>query len=121
MRRTRVSSRRPEWSDRLVNSQTENLFGFSRKELLAHRDGYFGDPHVRPMVSAPSLSIFAYTRTLGAERFLVVLNFSETPVTYTLPGGLKVGALLLSNTAGTEHGGDALHLAGWEARVYKLQ
>jgi PAS domain S-box-containing protein len=50
----------------LVNSQTENLFGFSREELLGqtieilipkryhgkhpgHRDGYFVDPHVRPM------------------------------------------------------------------------
>jgi len=50
----------------LVNSQTENLFGFPRNELLGkaiealiprrfhakhpgHRDGYFADPHVRPM------------------------------------------------------------------------
>ncbi len=50
----------------LVNSQTERLFGFNREELLGerievlipkrfrghhgdHRDGYFGDPHVRPM------------------------------------------------------------------------
>ncbi len=50
----------------LVNTQTERLFGFSREELLGkpievliparfhahhggHRDGYFADPHVRPM------------------------------------------------------------------------
>lgn len=50
----------------LVNSQTEKLFGFTRAELLGksieilvskrfhgqhpgHRDGYFTDPHVRPM------------------------------------------------------------------------
>jgi protein-histidine pros-kinase len=50
----------------LVNSQTEKLFGFSREELLGelieilipkrfrgqhpgHRDGYFANPHVRPM------------------------------------------------------------------------
>src|SRR5260370_37981493 len=56
----------------LVNSQTEKLFGFSREELLGnpieiliprrsngkhpgHRDGYFADPHVRPMVAGLEL------------------------------------------------------------------
>jgi len=56
----------------LVNSQTEKLFGFTREELLGkpieilipgrfhakhpgHRDGYFGDPHVRPMGAGVSL------------------------------------------------------------------
>jgi PAS domain S-box-containing protein len=50
----------------LVTTQTEKLFGFSREELLGrtiemliparfhgkhpgHRDGYFTDPHIRPM------------------------------------------------------------------------
>ena len=50
----------------LVNAQTERLFGYPREELLGHRievlvpprfrqahsgqrDGYFGDPRVRPM------------------------------------------------------------------------
>ena len=66
-------------------------------------------------------SIFAYTRTLGTETYLIALNFGATPVTYTLPTGMRPGALLLGNLArpGSEQG--ALHLAGWEARVYKLQ
>src|SRR6266545_643196 len=50
----------------LVNSQTENLFGYTREELLEqpieilaparfrashskHRAGFFADPHTRPM------------------------------------------------------------------------
>jgi PAS domain S-box-containing protein len=65
----------------LVNSQTEKLFGFSREELLGkaieflipdrfhakhpgHRDGYFSDPHVRPM--GVGLQLFG-VRKLGIE------------------------------------------------------
>jgi oligo-1,6-glucosidase len=65
-------------------------------------------------------SIFAYTRTLGRERFLVVLNFAGAPVAYALPDSLKAETLVLSNVATTEQHTATLHLAGWEARVYKL-
>ncbi len=63
--------------------------------------------------------IYAYTRTLGAERFLVVLNFSRTPVQYVLPKGVKPGALVLANlprVAAPET--DTLQMRPWEARVY---
>ena len=84
----------------------------------AHRAFVYGDyrdldpqhPHV-----------FAYTRTLGDDRLLVVLNFSQDPVTYTLPESLHAGALLLANHAETHEQDTAeLHLAGWDARVYRL-
>jgi PAS domain S-box-containing protein len=65
----------------LVNAQTEALFGFARTELLgqpvetlvperfrdvhvAHRDGYFEDPRMRPM--GASLELFARRRD-GSE------------------------------------------------------
>ena len=63
--------------------------------------------------------IFAYTRTLGPERFLVVLNFSRTPVEYVLPGGVKPRTLVLGNlphTGAAET--SALKLQPWEARIY---
>ena len=66
------------------------------------------DPHV-----------FAYTRTLGAETYLVGLNFSPVPVEYTLPGGLKAGHLVIANYNGEQEGAAVLQLKGWEARVYK--
>jgi oligo-1,6-glucosidase len=65
-------------------------------------------------------TIFAYTRTMGSEIYLVVLNFSEGAVAYNLPGGVKVGQLVISNLGKTEDRGSVLHLKGWEARVYKL-
>ena len=64
--------------------------------------------------------IFAYTRVNGAEKYLVVLNFSTDAVTYQLPSGIKAGRLVISNLGSTNEAGDVLHLKGWEARVYKF-
>ena len=64
--------------------------------------------------------IFAYTRTLGNDKYLIVLNFSEGAVSYNLPAGLKAGQLVISNLRKTDDKGETLHLKGWEARVYKL-
>jgi oligo-1,6-glucosidase len=64
--------------------------------------------------------IFAYTRVNGAEKYLVVLNFSTDAVTYKLPNGIKAGQLVISNLGKTDEKGETLQLKGWEARVYKF-
>ena len=64
-------------------------------------------------------SIFAYTRTLGGETWLVVLNFSGAPVEYTLPGNLKAANLAIGNMEGLKQNSSPLHLKAWEARVYR--
>ena len=63
--------------------------------------------------------IFCYTRSLGSDRYLVVLNFSSGNVTYTFPGGLKAGRLLLSNLETQEKDVSVVYLQPWEARVYE--
>ena len=63
--------------------------------------------------------IFAYTRTVAKDKYLVVLNFSEDSISYTLPGGLKAGQLQISNLSTKEEKTSVLKLKGWEARVYK--
>ncbi len=64
-------------------------------------------------------NVFAYTRTLGSEKYLVVLNFSGAATTYTLPDGLKAGTLKVSNLGSVEQQTTTLNLKPWEARVYK--
>jgi oligo-1,6-glucosidase len=63
--------------------------------------------------------IFAYLRTLGNERYLVVHNFSSDQIEYTLPDGLKAGKSILDNYKSDESGATTLHLKGWESRIYK--
>ena len=64
--------------------------------------------------------VFAYTRSLGKEEYLVIENFSSNPVTYALPNGLKAAKLLLSNVPKSrEANASTLHLAPWESRIYK--
>ncbi len=63
-------------------------------------------------------SVFAYTRTLGALRYLIVLNLSSQPVTYIVPGNQKVGLTLLTNLQAKETGTSVLRLRPWDAHIY---
>ena len=64
--------------------------------------------------------IYAYTRTLGSERYLIVENFTSAPQTYTLPGDIVPDKLLLSDVASPAPAlGGTLQLAPWEARIYR--
>ena len=63
--------------------------------------------------------IFAYTRSLNHETYLIVHNFSAAPIAYSFPGGLKAGTSLMDNYSGKENGAATLHLKPWESRVYK--
>jgi oligo-1,6-glucosidase len=64
--------------------------------------------------------VFAYTRTLDKERYLVVENFSSSPIQYTLPRGLKAATLFLSDLPNShEANTSTLSLGAWESRIYK--
>ncbi len=65
--------------------------------------------------------IFAYTRALRGEKYLVVLNFSRDAIKYALPAGVKAGKLMLSNQAAAEENANSLAMKGWEARVYRVE
>jgi oligo-1,6-glucosidase len=112
-----------------------NYTGINAKSALADRDSIYH--YYRSMIDlrrkAPALiygdykdldpanpKVFAFTRTLGSEGYLVVLNFSKDEIEYTLPGGIKVGELQISNFDKPADKTSPLHLKAWEARVYKI-
>jgi oligo-1,6-glucosidase len=111
-----------------------NYKEINARQELADRDSIYN--YFRKMIdvrkNAPALvygdyrdldpgnaKIFVYTRTLGNEKYLVVLNFSREAISYALPAGLKAGHLVISNLGNAEENAPVLKLKGWEARVYK--
>jgi len=65
-------------------------------------------------------SVFAYTRTLGAEKYLVMLNLSSSPVPYSLPAAIHPSQLLLSNLGEDDERPTTLRLKPWDARIYRF-
>jgi oligo-1,6-glucosidase len=68
-----------------------------------------------------SSSVFAYTRVLGADKYLVVINLTKNALAYPLPEGLKAHQLALSNMNSKEENVTVVNLKGWEARINKLR
>ncbi len=68
--------------------------------------------------------IYAYTRTLGADRFLILLNFSDNTVNYTIPPHITYNrkvkvisnGLILDDQTYRE-----FMLGAWQAVVYKIE
>ena len=65
-------------------------------------------------------SVFAYTRTLGAERYLVVLNLTSQALSYHLPAGIEPGELLFGSEAESAAGTRERRLRPWDARIYRF-
>ena len=96
-----------------------SIYNYTRQAIaLHHRSKAFTYGDYKDLDPA-SEQIYAYTRTLGDEKYLVVLNYSKTPATYTLPDTMKAGKLVLGNMSKTADANATLNLAPYEARVYK--
>ncbi len=63
--------------------------------------------------------VFAYTRIMAEERFLIVLNFSSTEIIYKIPKGIKTDVFILGNYDAKEEKSIELNLLPYEARLYK--
>ncbi|MGB3618268.1 MAG: alpha-glucosidase [Catalinimonas sp.] len=101
----------------------EGIFHYYR-HAIALRKAYptlvYGDYEV---IDEPHPHVYAYLRTNGAERFLVVLNFTAEAVDFALPGPVAdaTRTLVLRNYAVPPETGATLALQPYEARVYALK
>ncbi len=85
-----------------------------RKQTPALIYGGFAD------IDPSHAQVFAYTRTLGEARYLVVLHFGSEPLSYTLPKGIQTGQWIFGNSAPAGEQSTTLSLHPYEARIYTL-
>lgn len=65
--------------------------------------------------------IYAYTRTRGEDKMLVLLNFTKEAATINLPGMGNVGAPLINNYPACEIVGDEVKLSPYQAVIFKVK
>ena len=68
-------------------------------------------------------AVYAYTRTLGNERYLIVINFTSQTADYTLPEGLTLKATVIESdgTIKIAPKRNALTLRPWQSGIYALR
>ena len=70
------------------------------------------------LVDTGQKQVYAYTRTLGEQRLLVLLNFGESEADPVLPDGMQAGERLIDNYPDGPR--PALHLKPWQAVIFRL-
>ena len=114
-----VNPNYPEINARRAEADPDSVYNYFRQMIELRRNTpalVYGDYHDLDPINPV---IFSYTRTLGPERYLIVLNFSRDPVAYTFPNDLKTRELLLSNLRTSKENTTLANLRGWEARIYQ--
>jgi oligo-1,6-glucosidase len=119
-----VNPNYPEINAAKEESDSASILHYTQQAIALHHEHIafvYGD---YKDLDPDNSQVYAYTRTLSVpgrpdQRFLVVLNFGEKPLDFTLPEGMRAGKLVLANVPGTpETGGAMLKLGAWDARVY---
>lgn len=66
--------------------------------------------------------VYAYTRILGSEKYLIVINFKEVPIHYALPKELSINDVVIESNAKdlVNKNATALDLQPWQSGIYKL-
>jgi oligo-1,6-glucosidase len=110
-----------EVNARRAQTDPDSVYNYFRQIISLRKRALalvYGDYHDLDPINP---TIFSYTRTLGPDRYLIVLNFSRDEIAYTFPEDLKAKQLLLSNRKTSEENTTLANLRGWEARVYQAQ
>ncbi|QTF06977.1 alpha-glucosidase [Brenneria izadpanahii] len=108
-------------ADSQINAQ-DSVYSYHRELIALRRQtpaliyGEYND------LDPQHNKIFAYTRTLGDQQYLVVINFTHDNVEWDIPNGKKIVKTLISNRSelAAEPGESHLKMQPWQAAIFQM-
>lgn len=67
-----------------------------------------------------NLKVYSYTRSLKDEKYLVIINMSDSDVSYVIPEDIKIKKLVVQNLDNNNFSESKVSLKPWQASVYKI-
>ena len=117
----KVNPNYPTVNEAAENQDPNSVLNHFRRAMAvrkAHRVLIYGQYQ---LLDAANPHIYAYTRTLGPEKVLVVLNFSAEKRAWAIPAGLTPSGQPWLNNYATFAAGQTLALQPWQAVVVPLR
>jgi Glycosidases len=108
----------------LALADPDSVFHYYQKLIRLRHDYEIVTTGTYQLIDENNPNIYAYTRSDGKQKLLVVCSFAERTLTYKVPAALQglPRQLLLANDAAPEAAdADTLTLAPYGARVYLIQ
>ncbi|MFE8663979.1 glycoside hydrolase family 13 protein [Serratia nevei] len=67
-----------------------------------------------------NVKVYAYTRSLKDEKYLVLINMSESNVRYLIPKNIKLKKIIIQNLDNPDFSESHVSLKPWQASIYKI-
>jgi oligo-1,6-glucosidase len=117
-----VNPNHVEYNVKAQEKDPDSILHYFRKMIKvrkAHPVLLYGYYH---LLDKEHKQVYAYTRTLGDEKFLVLLNFSTEAVDYKIPGAFRHDEeILINNYKSCEQHKDKINLLPYQAIVMQAR
>jgi oligo-1,6-glucosidase len=111
-----------ECNVKLQDNDPDSILNYFRRMIKVRKQHpvlLYGHYH---LLDKDHKQVYAYTRTLGDEKFLVILNFSKEEPDYRLPKPFRHDEeILINNYKTCERHEDKIHLLPYQAIVMKAK
>jgi oligo-1,6-glucosidase len=114
----KVNPNHVECNVKMQEEDPDSILNYFREMIKVRRANpvlLYGHYH---LLDKEHKQVYAYTRTLGDEQFLILLNFSKESIDYRIPGTFRHDEeILINNYRNCQQQRDKIHLQPYQAIV----